>query len=122
MDAAMSQQESIRLRIASLETRRRTLVSQMAIGARVPELTLAKIAQMHPAQSGRLLPLRDELKTVAKAVAHRTHVAGKVAGAILGHLNAAVRLLAGAAQQAGLYTKHGTPQVAGRIGTLETVG
>jgi hypothetical protein len=37
-------------------------------------------------------------------------------------LNTVVRLLAGAVEKAGLYTKHGVPQVSSRIGVMEAVG
>jgi hypothetical protein len=37
-------------------------------------------------------------------------------------LNTVVRLIAGAVEQAGVYTKTGSPKVSGRIGVLEAVG
>jgi hypothetical protein len=118
----MKQQESLRLKIATLDTRRRLLVAHLSQATRVDDLTLAKLAVQFPREASRLIPLRDELKAVVMQLTQRTHVSGRVAGAILGHLNFAVRLLAGAAQQAGLYTKHGIPQAGGRIGTIERVG
>jgi hypothetical protein len=45
-----------------------------------------------------------------------------LAGAVLGHLNTVVRLIAGAVEQAGVYTKQGVPQVSARIGVIEAVG
>jgi hypothetical protein len=59
---------------------------------------------------------------VATTIASRTKVSGKVAGAVLGHLNTVVRLLAGAVERAGVYTKDGIPRVSGRIGIMEAVG
>ena len=41
---------------------------------------------------------------------------------MLGHLNTVVRLLAGAVERAGVYTKDGIPRVASRIGIMEAVG
>ena len=38
------------------------------------------------------------------------------------HTQVLVRLLAGAVEKAGLYTKHGVPQVSSRVGTMEAVG
>ena len=49
-------------------------------------------------------------------------MAGRLASAVLGHLNTVVRLLAGAVEKAGLYTKQGIPQVSARIGVMEAVG
>jgi hypothetical protein len=69
-----------------------------------------------------LLKLRAELKDVINRVQARTHVAGKLASAVVGHLNTVVRLLAGAVEKAGLYTKQGIPQVSSRIGVMEAVG
>ena len=45
-----------------------------------------------------------------------------LAGAVLGHLNTVVRLIAGAVERAGIYTKSGVPQVSNRIGVMEAVG
>ena len=55
-------------------------------------------------------------------ISNRVTVAGRLAGALLGHLNTAVRLIAGAVEQAGLYTRDGSPKVSGRIGVMEAVG
>ena len=42
--------------------------------------------------------------------------------ALLGHLNTVVRLIAGAVERAGVYTKTGAPQMSNRIGVMEAVG
>jgi FlgN protein len=122
MEASGPQQEAIRLRIANLEGRRRAATSALSNGAKPPAPTLTQLAELHPQHRGRLLALRDELRSVIGQIRQRTHVAGRVAGAVLGHLNTVVRLLAGAMQQAGVYTKNGKPQLAPRIGALEAVG
>ena len=59
---------------------------------------------------------------MVEATAARTHVAGRVATAVLGHLNTVVRLVAGAVEKAGLYTKNGVPRVSSRIGVMDAVG
>jgi hypothetical protein len=41
---------------------------------------------------------------------------------VLGHLNTAMRLFAGAVGQSGTYTKNGVPRVSARIGVMEAVG
>jgi hypothetical protein len=120
-------QETTRLRIATLDTKRRMLVQQIARMMRVEldargELTLTRLAGMFPQRAKELRGLRDELKNVLLKIQSRTTISTRLAGTVLGHLNTAVRLLAGAVQQAGVYTKHGTPKVATRIGAMEAVG
>ncbi len=124
MDAARNQQEACRLRVATLENKRRGVVANMAklLKADPATLTLSRIIELHPQRRVALQKLRLELRDVASQIATRTHVAGKLASAVLGHLNTVVRLLAGAVEKSGLYTKHGVPQVAARIGKMEAVG
>ena len=123
MDDLARQQDASRLRLASLEARRKAAVLVIAKASRVSgELTLPKIAAMYPQRRDALMKLRDELKSVAQSVANRSKVASRVASAVLGHLNTAVRILAGAVERAGVYTKSGTPHVSRRIGVMEAVG
>lgn len=123
MEDSGRQQEACRLRINALEQRRRYLVQQISRAANQPgELTLPLLAGMFPARAASLHKLRSELKSVAGQIANRTRISGKVAAAVLGHLNTAVRLVAGAVERAGLYTKKGIPRASRRIGMMETVG
>jgi hypothetical protein len=123
LEAVVQAQEAVRMRIAALESRRRALTAHLAQVLRLGgQPTLAQLAEANPAARSRLLKLRDRLKKVAAAVSNRAQIASRVAGAVLGHLNTAVRLLAGAVEQAGIYTKHGTPRASARIGLLEAVG
>jgi hypothetical protein len=123
MDTAANQQEASRLRIATLEHNRRTMVQQIARHHGIRgDITIAKLAEMFPARAAHLMSLRDELKKTIAQIQTRTHIAGKLAGAVLGHLNTVVRLIAGAVERAGIYTKSGVPQVSGRIGMMEAVG
>jgi hypothetical protein len=123
MDDLRNQQEASRLRIGGLEAKRKALVLQIGRGLKVEgNLTLGKLADLHPPRRAALLKLREELRDVAEAIGTRTHVAGRLAGAVLGHLNTVVRLLAGAVERAGVYTKHGVPQVSSRIGVMDAVG
>ena len=123
MDETAQLQEACRLRLSGLEQRRRAVVAQIAKLARVEgNLTVTQIAALHPPRAAALLKLRDELKSLAEQVRIRAHIAGRVAGAVLGHLNKVVRLLAGAVEKAGIYNKNGVPQVSKRIGLMETVG
>ena len=124
MDDARNQQEASRLRVTALENKRRVIVAQMAKAMRADAhtLTIARIAQLQPAYRERLFKLRDELKTIVAQIGARTHVAGRLASAVLGHLNTVVRLLAGAVEKTGVYTKQGVPRVSSRIGVMEAVG
>ena len=123
MDDAGREQEASRLRITMLDQRRRSIVQQIGKALNIPgELTVAKIALLSPQDATTLLDLREQLKDLVDQVAARNKISGKVAGAVLGHLNTVVRLLAGAVERAGLYTKNGVPQVSGRIGGMEAVG
>lgn len=124
MDQAAKLQEASRLRIASLETRRRGIVTQVArlMKLNEKELTVSKLAELNPSRSRELLNLRNELRSAVQEIAQKTHVAGKLAAAVGGHLNTVMRVLAGAVEKAGVYTKQGVPQVTGRIGIMEAVG
>lgn len=123
MDDAVRLQEASRLRVATLETKRRGLTIQIARSHRMSQtLTLQDLAAMYPPSAPKLLKLRAELKAIIQQVQKRTHVAGRLASAVVGHLNTVVRLLAGAVEKAGLYTKQGIPQVSTRIGVMEAVG
>jgi hypothetical protein len=123
MDAAGHQQEASRLRIGGLENKRKNLVNQIAkLTKHDGQLTMTRIAELNPQRGALLLKLRDELKQTIGRASARSHVAGKLAGAVLGHLNTVVRLLASSVENAGVYSKHGVPQVATRIGVMEAVG
>jgi hypothetical protein len=123
MDAAAKQQEASRLRIASVENKRRMLTVVLARQAGLQgEPTVTRLAEVYPQRQKELTALRDELRAVISEVASKTHVAGKLAGAVLGHLNTVVRVIAGAVEQAGVYTRQGTPRVSGRIGVVDAVG
>ena len=123
IEQATHQQESTRLRIATLETKRRGLAIQIARAMRInEEPTITRLAQLFPARASALHALRDELRAAVTELSTRTHVAGRLASAVLGHLNTAVRLIAGAVEQAGVYTKTGSPQLNKRIGVMEAVG
>ncbi len=123
LDVAVNGQEACRLRIATIDTKRRGIVQLLTRGAKLDgPVTVTRLATLFPQRRDALLKLRDDLKAVATTISARTKVAGKVAGAVLGHLNTVVRLLAGAVERAGVYTKHGIPQVSRRIGVMEAVG
>jgi hypothetical protein len=122
MDDAANLQEATRLRIAALENRRRSHVAAMSKLLRVPDLNMTKIVELHPQRRAELTKLRTELKAIIGEISTRTTVAGRLAGAVLGHLNTVVRLMATAVEHAGTYTKNGIPRVSPRIGVMEAVG
>lgn len=123
MEQASRQQESARLRIAALEKHRQGLALQLARAIRSNEkLTVTRLAELFPQRASELTKRRDELREVIQKIQSRTHVAGRLAGAVLGHLNTAVRIIAGAVEQAGVYTKTGSPKLSPRIGVIEAVG
>lgn len=122
MDAARIRQETLRQTISQLEARRRALTDQIVPGHRGPPLTLTRLAEMNPRERVQLLRQRDELRALIAQIKQHTQTAGRVAGAVLGHLNSVVRVLVGAVQQAGVYTKKGVPKFTSRIGGLEAMG
>jgi hypothetical protein len=122
IDGSQTIQEAIRLKVAHLDGRRKMLVDQLGLPHKVASPTLTRLAELYPQTARRLLEQRDELRRLIGEIQQRTHVAGKVAGAMLGHLNTVVRILAGAMRQAGVYTKKGLPKMAPRIGAIEAVG
>ena len=116
-------QESTRLRVLKLDGHRRLLTMQLAKLYKVEgDLTISKLMEMFPARAANLNKLRNELRALMQQIKTKTHIAGRVATSVLGHLNTIVRLLANAVERAGVYTKHGVPQVSKRIGAMEAVG
>ena len=123
MDDLGREQDASRIRVVGLDQRRRLIVLALAKTLNVQgEPTLKQLAALHPEHATSLLALRTELKQVVEQTSLRTFVGGKVAGAVLGHLNTVVRLVAGAVERAGIYTKSGIPKMSARIGGLEAVG
>jgi hypothetical protein len=116
-------QESTRLRVLKLDGQRRLLTQQLAKLYKVEgDLTITKLMEMFPARAANLNKLRTELRSLMMQIKTKTHIAGRVAVSVLGHLNTIVRLLAGAVERAGVYTKYGVPKVSARIGAMEAVG
>jgi hypothetical protein len=123
MEDAGRQQESLRLRIMAIEQRRRFLTQQLTKAMNLQgELTVRNLATLFPAKAVSLLQLRVDLREVIQQITARTNVAGKVAAAVLGHLNTVVRLVSGVVERAGLYTKRGIPKASQRIGLMDAVG
>ena len=123
MDELTHLTEACRLRIATAENKRRVLTAAIAKGLKLPpDAKLPQIANAAPQFKASLLKLRDELRAVMEQIQKRNFITSRVAGAVLGHLNTVVRLISGAVEKAGLYTKQGVPKVSARIGVMEAVG
>jgi hypothetical protein len=123
MASAAQFQEGSRTRLLSLDAKRRNLTAMLARDLKIPgEVTLAGLAKLHPARAATLLQLRRDMRETIEAIRQRTNVSSRLAGAVLGHLNTALRIFAGAIHKAGLYTKQGNPRLASRIGVMETIG
>ena len=123
MQALIGAQEATRLRITMLDRRRRTIARQAATAVKFTgEPRLTKLAELYPAEAPAIIKLRDELKDVIEKITHRSRMSAKLSAAVLGHLNTVARLISGAIQRAGIYTKQGVRQMSGRIGVMEAVG
>ena len=123
METLAKSQEASRRRIMSLEMRRKSIIQQLSrTHAFRGEMKMQDVANAYPPRSTVLLAHRDRLKDLIEQVSTRSKIASKLAGAVVGHLNTMVRLVAGAVEKAGLYTKDGVPKVSARVGVMETLG
>jgi hypothetical protein len=123
MEAARAQQEASRSRILSLENRRRLQVQQIArINQLQTEPKIPQLAAMYPQRKAQLMKLQADLKSVMQQIADKSFIGSKLASSVLGHLNTAMRILAGAVGGGGVYTQRGVPKMARRIGVMEAVG
>lgn len=129
----VAEQEQARTRLSAIENRRKALSLQIARELRValPPETLPTLSQLAGAipdlkRRQRLLSMRDELRGLVEQVSSASHVAGRLAGTMLGHLNSAIRLLSAAMNDAGTYTRNGAPRIStagpARMGVVEAVG
>jgi hypothetical protein len=124
IESATSQQEAQRLRISTLEARRQTVTAQLATPLRVtsPVTLLRLIEALPPAQQPTLRRQRDELRSVMEEISRHAGTSGRLAGAVLGYLNTAVRLLNGAMQRSGVYTRQGLSRSTPRLGVMDAIG
>src|SRR4051812_45062109 len=98
-----NRQETTRMRIATLDVRRRTLTQQIGRLVRMPgEPTIAQLALAFPQRAEKLNRMKTELRELVLAIQSKNTIASRLAGAVLGHLNTAVRVIAGAVEQAGV--------------------
>jgi hypothetical protein len=124
IETATAQQEALRLRISTLESRRQVVTAQIAgpLGVTKPLTLLRLIDALPPAQQPTLRRQRDELRAVMEDISRHAGTSGRLAGAVLGYLNTAVRLLNGAIQRSGVYTRQGLSRATPRLGVMDAVG
>lgn len=123
INAAVAAQEASRLQILSLDAQRKAVTTQLSREMRLEgEPTISRLAALGGPRSPRLLQLRDELRGLIQTVRNRTQIGARLAGAMLGHLNTTLRLLAGAVEGTGVYNARGVPRLAGHIGVMNAVG
>jgi FlgN protein len=123
MNELMAVQEASRLRLSMLDNRRKAMTRAIASAARLTEEpTISRLAVLFPNQAPLLLAAREELRDVIAKISLRSRMSSKLTGAVLGHLNTVGRLISGAMQRAGVYTKQGVRQMSGRIGVMDAVG
>jgi hypothetical protein len=123
MAEVMTRHQATRLRINELENKRRGVMRQITTMLKLSEEPkLIKLAELFPPHAPNLLKARAELRDLAAKISRRTQGSGRLASAVLGHLNTVVRLFAGAVERAGIYTRQGIPRVASRVGVMDAVG
>jgi len=122
MEISRLRQEAMRTAISVTDAKRKRCTDLAAAELRITSPTVTRLAEVAGQFKPKLLAQRDELRDVISQITHRNHIAGRVASALLGHMNTVVRLMAGAMQQAGVYTKQGLPVVVPRLGALEAIG
>jgi hypothetical protein len=116
-------QQASRNRILALEQQRKSLMLQISKQNKISvESKLPELAEMFPQRSAALMKLRNDLNAVVTETSRRSFVAGKLAGAVLGHLNTAVRILARGVGDVGVYNNRGVPRIAKRLGRMEMTG
>jgi hypothetical protein len=128
IERLVAEQEQSRMRLAGVEPRRRATVLAAARELKLPPSaeppSLAQLAEAcpDPLRRARLTVARSELRELSGQLAQAGHVVGRLSGAVLGHLNVAMRILKSAMRDAGTYTRNGAPGRLGRLGAMEVVG
>ena len=123
IEKAVREQDAARQRIMATESRRRVAMHQLSRQHRAVSapFTLAKLAELHPDRAIILLTLRKDLTDVITRTQERQTLVARVAQAVLGHVNATLRLVAQAAAGPGTYTRNGNAPMPMRMGVLNAV-
>ncbi len=123
IESCLAAQTLTRTRIGRLDDKRKALVLQIARVNQIKgEPKIPAIAELYPQRKNQLLDLRNSLHLAMTRVAERNYIANRVASAVLGHLNTAMRIVAGAVGGGGVYNNRGIPRISRRIGVMEAVG
>ena len=123
MESLGQQQEQVRTRILQAEARRKMIVAALVRATKLTgEPTLTRLATAFPTHRAALFKHRDDLRALAGDLKQRTAIASRIAQSMVGHLNTAVRLLAGAIERGGTYTRQGGPKLTRRLSSIEAVG
>jgi hypothetical protein len=123
MDQTRMVQHSARTRIMLLDKQRIALSQQIARTHKITgNIKLSQLAEIYPTRKASLLRLRTELNSVVTEAARRSFIATKLSTAVLGHLNTAVRILARAVGDVGVYNGRGMATVSKRLGRMEITG
>lgn len=116
MAGGVRRQETIHRRILRMEQQRRHLVQQLARAAGRPDdLPLVQLAEFYPESRDDLLERRTRLRTAAGEAAIHGRSCARLAGGVLSHLNAAMRILT----RATTYGRAGAFDVPPARGRLE---
>lgn len=116
MAGGVRRQESIHRRILKMEQQRRHLVMQLARAAGRPDdLPLLQLADLFPESRDALLERRARLREAAGEAATHGRSCASLAGGVLSHLNAAMRILT----RATTYGRAGSFDVPPARGRLE---
>jgi len=120
---ATKDQETVRLRIARIDQRRKHVIAQILRTHRnLSKPTLTKIAELFPERSIFLIQLRDELVNILAQIQERTNLINKIASGVVNHLNGTVRVIAQAAAGPATYSRNGNVSMPGKVSTLSAVG
>ena len=123
MAEAARRQEQIHRRVMRLEQQRRQQVQNLArvAGRQGAEMTLIGLADLYPAARDGLLERRAALRQATTEAAERGRACGRLAGGVLSHLNAALRLLTDATTYGRTGGFDVAPRVSTRLARLEAV-
>ncbi len=112
-----------RHQLVLLEARRAQQMQLLTRQLKLPaKATLRELAEAIPHRCTPLLALRERMAVAAQSVHVSGVVASRVSGAVVGHLNTALRMLSVAVKQGGTYTRNGQSPSPGRLGLVEAVG
>lgn len=122
IERAARDQDAVRQRLAAIESRRRTVIHQLARQHRtLKPMTIATLGELYPDRQATLNAIRADLADVSAAVQRKSSLIGRVAQTVMGHVSATLKLVATAATGPATYTRSGETAMPMRIGVLNAV-